>query len=132
MKPIRLELARSASNRCEIEGGTLKGGRTRTENETITGGISQTGNQAVTGDLIFNGDEASTGNSTRAQDYNSSRSNNTTRDQDYNSSRKLDLDSDGDSILEEPRDSPDNDCDGIVEVSPMQGGKVKIKVTCND
>jgi len=132
VKPIRLELARSASNRRGIEGGTLKGGRTRTGNETITGGISQTGNQAVTGDLIFNGDEASTGNSTRAQDYYSSRSNNTTRAQDYNSSRKLDSDSDGDSILEEPRDSPDNDCDGIVEVSPMPGGKVKIKVTCND
>jgi hypothetical protein len=101
-----------------LYGGDLKGGRTRTGNETITGGISQTGNQAVTGDLIFNGDEASTGNTTRAQDYNSS--------------RKLDSDSDGDSILEEPRDSPDNDCDGIVEVSPMPGGKVKIKVTCND
>ena len=67
---------------------------------------------------LFIGDEASTGNSTRAQDYNSS--------------RKLDSDSDGDSILEEPRDSPDNDCNGIVEVSPMPGGKVKIKVTCND
>lgn len=49
--------------------------------------------------------------STRATDYNSSRSNRTT------SAANL--------------DGEDEDCDGVVEITPMKGGQIKIKVTCD-
>ena len=49
--------------------------------------------------------------STKATDYNSSRSNRTT------SAANL--------------DGEDEYCDGVVEITPMKGGQIKIKVTCD-
>lgn len=51
---------------------------------------------------------------TRAQDYNSSRSNAT-------SARNIERDLDN---------GPDQDCDGVVEILPMPDGRIKIMVTC--
>lgn len=50
---------------------------------------------------------------TKAQDYNSSRSN--------KANSLADVDNDG---------GVDDDCDGVVEITPMKGGQIKVKVIC--
>lgn len=48
-----------------------------------------------------------------------------TKAQDYNSSRSNKANS-----LAEVNNGEDDDCDGVVEITPMKGGQIKVKVIC--
>ena len=62
--------------------------------------------------LVVTKEITGSASNTKAKDHNSSRSN--------KSGIAADLDTGGE----------DDDCDGVVEITPMKGGQIKVKVTC--
>jgi carboxypeptidase family protein len=106
IKPIRLELS-SRSMYLSKKGYDYYASNTREAGSGMATGKRQHKPITVTKEL----DKSSTKSS--ATDHNSSRSNKT--------SSAAELDTGGE----------DNDCDGIVEITPMKGGQIKIKVTCD-
>ncbi len=106
IKPIRVELS-SKSMYLSKKGYDYYASSSREAGSGMATGKRQYKPVTITKEV-----DASTP-STRATDHNSSRSNKT--------SSSANLDTDG----------KDNDCDGMVEITPMKGGQIKIKVTCD-
>ena len=106
VKPIRLEIS-SRSMYISKKGYDYYASNTRDAASGLPTGKRQHKPVSLSKEL----DKSSTKSS--SNDHNSSRSNKT--------SSAADLDSDG----------LDDDCDGIVEITPMKGGQIKIKVSCN-
>mgnify|MGYP002712130136 CR=1 FL=1 len=105
IKPIRLELSSKSMYLSKKGYDHYQASSTREAGSGMATGKRQHKPMTITKEL----DKSSTKSS---GDYNSSRSNK------------------GNSLSETNNGGVDDDCDGVVEITPMKGGELKIKVVC--